>query len=249
MRKGLLLTIVLTAISVTPGCAQQPDNPDALEDDNELEEEVAAKLDRMVTNQIEARGVKDEAVLAAMRKVDRAEFIPPEVQGDAYRDGPLPIGYDQTISQPYIVAYMTEALMLDEDSRVLEIGTGSGYQVAILAEIASEVFTIEIVPELGERAEETLDKLGYDNVNVLVGDGYQGWPDEAPFDAIIVTCAPDHVPPALLEQLGEGGRLVIPVDSGYPASLNRYTRIGDDYEKEELLPVMFVPMTGEAEER
>jgi protein-L-isoaspartate(D-aspartate) O-methyltransferase len=202
----------------------------------------------MVTDQIENRGVKDEAVLAAMRKVDRAEFVPEAVKRDAYRDGPLPIGLDQTISQPYIVAYMTEALMLGPDSKVLEIGTGSGYQAAILAEIAAEVYTIEIVPELGERAEETLLRLGYDNVNVLVGDGYQGWPDEAPFDAIIVTCAPDHVPPALLEQLTEGGRLVIPVDSGYPASLNRYTRTGDDYEKEELLPVMFVPMTGEAEE-
>ncbi len=247
MIRGTFIIFALAAIPFAIGCAQQPELPE--EEIITEEEDVAANLDRMVIDQIEARGVKDEAVLAAMREVDRAEFVPEAVKRDAYRDGPLPIGFDQTISQPYIVAFMTEALMLGPDSRVLEIGTGSGYQAAILAEIAAEVYTIEIVPELGERAEETLNRLGYDNINVLVGDGYQGWPDAAPFDAIIVTCAPDHVPPALLEQLTDGGRLVIPVDSGYPASLNRYTRNGDDYEKEELLPVMFVPMTGEAQEQ
>ena len=146
-----------------------------------------------------------------MRKVPREQFVPEQIRGQSYSDGPLPIGYDQTISQPFIVAFMTEKLGLRPTDRVLEIGTGSGYQAAILAELAAEVYTIEIVEPLGKTAEATLQRLGYKNVHVETGDGYKGWPKHAPFDAIIVTCAPDHVPQPLVEQLKEGGRMVIPV--------------------------------------
>jgi len=204
------------------------------------------RLEVMVSEQIEARGVKDAATLAAMRRVPRWEFVPPDYRGCAFEDNPLPIGEGQTISQPYIVAYMTAALGLDADDRVLEIGTGSGYQAAILSLLAAEVYTIEIVEPLGRQAEATLARLGYDNVHVRIGDGYRGWPEAAPFDAIIVTCAPDHVPQPLLDQLKEGGRLVIPVGSKYPQVLKRYTRHGDEFTEEVLEPVLFVPMTGEA---
>ncbi len=159
------------------------------------------------------RGVTDARVLAAMRKVPRDAFVPEAVRDLSYTDQPLPIGYDQTISQPYIVALMTEKLRVKPTDRVLEIGTGSGYQAAILGELAAEVYTIEIVKPLGKRAAATLQRLGYKNVHVKIGDGYQGWPEHAPFDAIIVTCAPDHVPRPLIEQTKEGGRIIIPVGS------------------------------------
>jgi protein-L-isoaspartate(D-aspartate) O-methyltransferase len=144
---------------------------------------------------------------------------------------------------------MTEALKLEDDDKVLEVGTGSGYQAAILSVIAAEVYTVEIIPSLAEEAEDTLERLGYDNVHVLVGDGYGGWPEEAPFDAIIVTCAPDHVPQPLLDQLSDGGRLVLPLGGRYPQMLRRYTKRGDTFEEEDLEPVLFVPMTGEAQEK
>jgi protein-L-isoaspartate(D-aspartate) O-methyltransferase len=204
------------------------------------------RLATMVERDIAGRGVSDPATLAAMRKVPRWEFVPPALRNRAFEDNPLPIGEGQTISQPYIVAAMTEALRLQPGDKVLEIGTGSGYQTAVLAEIAAQVFSIEIVPELGERAAATLARLGYTNVHTRIGDGFAGWPEEAPFDAIVVTCAPERVPQPLLEQLGEGGRLVIPLAGRYPQMLTRYTKRGDEFEAEELQPVMFVPMTGRA---
>jgi len=213
------------------------------------EAEMWRRLNVMVDGQIEGRGISDPATLAAMRKVPRWEFVPDDMKARAFEDNPLPIGEGQTISQPYIVAYMTEALKLEPDDRVLEVGTGSGYQAAILSVMAADVYTIEIIDSLAEDAREMLERLGYGNVHVLVGDGYRGWPDEAPFDGIIVTCAPDHVPQPLLDQLAEGGRLVIPLGGQYPQMLKRFTRRGDTFEEENLEPVLFVPMTGEAQER
>jgi protein-L-isoaspartate(D-aspartate) O-methyltransferase len=199
----------------------------------------------MVDTQLVAGGVTDQAVLAAMRRVPRHRFMPDPDSEDAYGDFPLPIGYEQTISQPFIVAYMTQALTLKPDEKVLEIGTGSGYQAAILAELVAKVFTIEIVKPLAARAKETLAELGYHNVNVRTGDGYQGWAEESPFDAIILTAAPTHIPQPLLDQLAIGGRLIVPVGT-YPQSLSLIRRTGEGYQETDLLPVAFVPMTGEA---
>jgi protein-L-isoaspartate(D-aspartate) O-methyltransferase len=188
--------------------------------------------------------VRDERTLAAMRKVPRHLFVPPEVAGQAYADHPLPIGHGQTISQPYIVGFMTEALHLDGDEKVLEVGTGSGYQAAVLAEIVSRVYTIEIVAPLAEEARARLKDLGYSNVEVRAGDGYQGWPAAAPFDAIIVTAAAPRIPEPLMEQLSDGGRLILPVGDAVQ-ELVVVTRRGDRFEKKRVLPVRFVPMTGE----
>ena len=200
----------------------------------------------MVREQIAARGVKDERVLNAMSKVPREEFVPQNLRAASYDDGPLPIGYDQTISQPYIVAFMTEQLRPGATDRVLEIGTGSGYQAAILAEIVAQVYSIEIVEALGKSAETTLQRLGYKNVEVKTGDGYKGWPQHAPFDAIIVTCAPDHVPKPLVDQLKEGGRMIIPV-GGYGAQeLYLLEKANGQLRQGAVLPVRFVPMAGEA---
>jgi protein-L-isoaspartate(D-aspartate) O-methyltransferase len=206
------------------------------------------RRERMVAEQIEARGVKDPAVLAAMRRVPRHEFMPEWVRDQAYHDHALPIGYEQNISQPYVVAYMTEALKLQPGDKVLEIGTGSGYQAAVLAEITDRVYSIEIIKELADRARQDLDRLGYKKIKTRTGDGYRGWPEFAPFDAIIVTAAPDHVPPALVEQLKVGGRLVIPLGN-VNQELRRLTRTETGVQEEMLLPVFFVPMTGEARER
>jgi len=193
------------------------------------------------------QGIRDEAVLRAMRAVPRERFVHESQRDLAYADHPLPIGYDQTISQPYIVAFMTEAARLLPTDRVLEIGTGSGYQAAVLAEIADQVYSIEIVRPLGERAAKRLRELGYDNIHVRIGDGYAGWPEEAPFDAILVTAAPDHVPPALLDQLKPGGRMVIPVgDVEEGQSLMVLTKAADGtIMREDVLAVRFVPMLGE----
>jgi len=200
---------------------------------------------RMVEEQIVARGIRDKRVIEAMLKVPRHEFVPPEYRDLAYNDHPLPIGFGQTISQPYIVALMTEALELKPTDRVLEVGTGSGYQAAILAEICREVYTIEIVPQLAERAKATLERLGYRNVFVRCGDGFLGWPEEAPFDAIIVTCAAPYVPPPLVQQLAEGGRLVIPVGADPYQVLMRLRKAGGRAKFERLIECLFVPMTGE----
>jgi protein-L-isoaspartate(D-aspartate) O-methyltransferase len=202
--------------------------------------------EQMVQQQIAARGVRDPRVLQAMRDVPRHLFVPPEMQQHAYQDTPLPIGYGQTISQPYIVGFMTEALKLKPQDRVLEVGTGSGYQAAILSVLVREVYSIEIVEPLATQAAERLKRLGYANVKVRAGDGFQGWPEAAPFDAIIVTAAPDHVPKPLLDQLAPGGRLVIPVGEFFQ-TLKRIVRTDRGFKTEELLPVRFVPMTGEAQ--
>jgi protein-L-isoaspartate(D-aspartate) O-methyltransferase len=207
-----------------------------------------SRRSEMVKTQIEARGIKDKAVLAALRKVPRHRFVPPLWQGRAYDDGPLPIGEGQTISQPFIVAWMTELIEPRKDMRVLEIGTGSGYQAAVLAECVAEVDTIEVVPALGRKASTLLRELGYRNVQVRIGDGYGGWPDRGPFDAIILTAAPPkEVPRPLLDQLKIGGRLVAPVgrDDQY---LIRMTRTETGLKREVLDPVRFVPMTGKAQE-
>jgi protein-L-isoaspartate(D-aspartate) O-methyltransferase len=202
----------------------------------------------MVARQIRARGVNNPNVVDAMIAVPRHRFVPNDaaLQDQAYADTPLPIGHGQTISQPYIVAHMTEALQLPADAKVLEVGTGSGYQAAVLAEVAHDVYTIEIVPELATTSRDLLRDLGYDNVNVRQGDGYRGWLDEAPFDGIIVTAAPDHVPPALVEQLAEGARLVIPVGEDFQ-SMTIVTKAAGGSTVEVTLPVRFVPMTGEAQ--
>lgn len=185
----------------------------------------------------------DENVLEAVRRVPRHEFVPAGLAGDAYLNRPLPIGEGQTISQPYIVALMTDLADVDEDSAVLEIGTGSGYQAAVLAELARRVYSVEIIETLGRRAEATLRRLGYDNVEVRIGDGYAGWPEHAPFDAIVVTAAPETVPAPLIEQLAPGGRLVIPVGPQRAAqSLRVLTKNADGaIETREVLPVAFVP--------
>jgi protein-L-isoaspartate(D-aspartate) O-methyltransferase len=208
--------------------------------------EFAVDRERMVKQQVAMRGVTEERLLTAMRKVPREQFVPEPVRGQSYSDGPLPIGYDQTISQPFVVAFMTEKLRLRPTDRVLEIGTGSGYQAAILAELAAEVYTIEIVEPLGKRAAQTLQRLGYKNVQVKIGDGYQGWPEHAPFDAVIVTCAPDHVPRPLVEQTKEGGRIVIPVGRAGDQTLYLLEKKNGRLEQRDVLPVSFVPMTGEA---
>lgn len=206
----------------------------------------AAERLRMVEEQIAARGVKNPRVLAVLREIPRHLFVPESVRTAAYRDTPLPIGRDQTISQPYIVALMTEALDPRPGDRVLEIGTGSGYQAAVLARLVKEVYTVEIIPELGKTARKRLASMGLENVHVRIGDGYRGWPEAAPFDKIIVTAAPERVPPPLLEQLKPGGRLVIPVGKRFQ-QLKRIVKTPEGIKEEPLLDVLFVPMTGEAE--
>jgi protein-L-isoaspartate(D-aspartate) O-methyltransferase len=201
----------------------------------------------MVELQLRRRGITDARVLAAMAKVPRERFVPAEVGEMAYADRPLVLAHGQTISQPYIVAYMTEALALRPTDRVLDVGTGSGYQAAILAEIVREVYTVEIVRELAERARRTLEALGYRGVRARVGDGFHGFADAAPFDAIVAAAAPQRIPAALVHQLAEGGRLVLPL-GGESQRLVRVVRRGDRLDEEELLPVRFVPMTGLAED-
>jgi len=230
---------LLFAAIATAGCGQQtPTSAD-----------FAEQRQRMVEQQLKPRGIKDERVLAAMTKVPREEFIPLDARADAYEDGPLPIGYDQTISQPYVVAFMTEQLRPKQNDRVLEIGSGSGYQAAILAELMAEVYTVEIVPALGKTAEATLKRLGYKNVHIKVGDGYKGWPEEAPFDAIIVTCAPEKVPQPLVDQLEEGGRMVIPVGERFAQQLHLFEKKNGQLKESVTLPVRFVPMLRSKEEK
>ena len=203
---------------------------------------------RMVEQQIAARGVANPRVLAAMRAVPRHRFVDPSQAANAYDDRPLPIGRGQTISQPYIVAYMTELLRLEPGAKVLEVGTGCGYQAAVLAEIAREVYTIEIVKTLADGAASLLPRLGYANVHVRHGDGYGGWPDQAPFDGIVVAAAPDHIPPALVAQLAVGGRLVIPVGDA-DQEIRVITKTASGHREERLIPVRFVPLTRDVREQ
>jgi len=238
MWRWLAHFVILASIAAN-GCGQSPAPVGDL----------AREREQMVQQQLVARGIKDERVLAAIKKVPREEFVPSESRAAAYEDGPLQIGYSQTISQPYIVGFMTEQLQLKPSDRVLEIGTGSGYQAAILAELVAEVYTIEIVELLAKNAQATLQRLNYKNVHVKVGDGYKGWPEEAPFDATIVTCAPDKVPQALIDQLKEAGRMVIPVGERFAQELYLLEKKNGEVKQSVTLPVRFVPMTREAQKQ
>ncbi len=257
LRRFIFVTIA--AVSVTMCACQSPSDGEREEGADQQNEEPTMQApeeatvsdttdDRaderrnMVTTQIEGRGVEDERVLEAMRTVPRHLYIPEEMRPQAYRDSPLPIGHEQTISQPYIVALMSELLEVSPEHRVLEIGTGSGYQAAVLAEMGVEVYTIEIICELAERAERDLAATGYDNVVVRCGDGYKGWPDHAPFDRIIVTAAPPELPQALVDQLAVGGLLVVPVGE-HQQMLQVVKKIDEDtVETTDKAPVRFVPM-------
>jgi protein-L-isoaspartate(D-aspartate) O-methyltransferase len=210
-------------------------------------DEWAAAREEMVDRTIAARGVTDARVLAAMKRVPRHELVPAEHRDRSYEDRPLPIGFEQTISQPYIVAAMTEAAQVAPGERVLEVGTGSGYQAAVLAELGADVYSIEIVEPLAKRTHALLARLGYAKLHLRIGDGYRGWPEAAPFDAIIVTAAPEQVPQPLIDQLAVGGRLVIPVGDRGDQQLKVITRGPDGTTSETLFPVRFVPMTGEAQ--
>jgi len=225
-----LLVLAVTSLAVT--CAAQTDVRDWQED-----------RARMVNEQLKARDIRSERVLDAMLKVPRHLFIPESARGGAYGDFPVPIGNAQTISQPYIVAFMTQALDVGPGDRVLEIGTGSGYQAAVLSVLAKEVFSIEIIEPLADRARATLTDLGYRNIQVRAGNGYLGWPEHAPYDRIIVTAAPDEVPPALVEQLKIGGLMAIPVGVD-DQELRILRRLPAGLETITTLPVRFVPMTG-----
>jgi len=234
MSRTLSLILTLLAIGIWPSAA--------FPDDDRL---YLKKRLQMVEQDIKARGIKDEKVLAAMQAVKRHLFVPPSSRQQSYSDHPLPIGYGQTISQPYIVALMTEKLGLKGNERVLEIGTGSGYQAAVLARMGIEVRSIEIVKELADSAGIRLKDIGYNNVKVKYGDGYFGWEDEGPFDAVIVTAAANHIPPLLMKQLKEGGRLIIPLGSTtYYQTLTLVTKKGGIPRVEHISGVIFVPMTG-----
>jgi protein-L-isoaspartate(D-aspartate) O-methyltransferase len=233
--------MLLFVLFIAASCMQQGEKMDA------LEQKYTELRKAMIKNDIERRGVKDHRVLEAMMHVKRHEFVPKHLRKYAYSDEPLPIGEDQTISQPYIVAFMTEHLNLKREDKVLEIGTGSGYQAAVLAEIVDSVYTIEIIDVLAKRAKKKLEELGYKNIFVRSGDGYAGWPEEQPFDVIIVTAAPERIPQPLVEQLKVGGRMILPVGN-VTQELKLIEKTVEGYSKRPLLPVRFVPMTGEIEE-
>jgi len=237
------MTFVISAILILPWVSTQCTDGKRVSDSNP-KGDFKVMREKMVESQIKARGVKDPRVLSALLKVERHRFVPEKYLDSAYSDQPLPIGEGQTISQPYIVALMTELLELKANEKVLEIGTGSGYQAAVLAELAKEVYTIEIVEPLAYMGKKRLSELGYQNVIVKAGDGYLGWPEAAPFDAIIVTAAPDHIPAPLIDQLKEGGRMVVPVGS-YAQELKKIVKKSGKVETTNIIPVVFVPMTGE----
>ncbi len=242
---GLLLTCA--------GCISPAETPrpspslTAARQITQTEDVYSQKRQAMVREQIELRGVGQASVLEAMRRVERHRFVPEDYLDQAYDDHPLPIGFGQTISQPYIVALMSESLGVEAGDRVLEIGTGSGYQAAVLAEMGVEVYTVEVVPELASQAAQRLEELGYDSVQVLAADGYYGWEEHAPYDAIIVTAAPDHLPQPLANQLAEGGRLVIPIGPvGMVQTLWQFEKAGGELEATNLGAVRFVPFTRES---
>ncbi|UCG35663.1 MAG: protein-L-isoaspartate(D-aspartate) O-methyltransferase [Candidatus Omnitrophota bacterium] len=223
MKRCVFFLILLSAINAYP------------------QDNYSRQRERMVETQIAQRGVTDERVLAAMKKIPRHKFVPIYLRGFAHRDSPLPIGYNQTISQPYIVGLMSQLLELRGNEKVLEIGTGSGYQAAVLSLLCREVYTIEILKPLADSARRRLEQLGYHNIEVKHGDGYLGWPQYAPFDAIIVTAAPDQIPPKLVEQLKEGGRMVLPVGK-YFQTLKVVRKVKGQIKEENIIPVRFVPM-------
>lgn len=213
------------------------------------QEDFAQQREQMVETQLESRDIQSERVLEAMKKVPRHLFMPASVRQYAYVDSPVPIGKGQTISQPYIVGLMTQTVDPKPGDRALEVGTGSGYQAAVLGELVQEVFSIEIIPDLAERAEKVLAESGYDNVEVRQGDGYQGWPEKAPFDIILITAAPEEIPQPLIDQLAEGGRLVVPVGpQGEIQTLTLVTREKGEVKRTYITDVRFVPMTGEVQQ-
>jgi protein-L-isoaspartate(D-aspartate) O-methyltransferase len=237
------LVALLLAVATSCGRSERRSEPAP----ESLLDPYALRRNRLV-DELATAGIEDAAVLSAIGKVPRHELVPADVRAHAYDDTPLPIGDDQTISQPYVVARMTEAAAIRPGDRVLEVGTGSGYQAAVLAELGAQVYTIEIVARLGERARDDLRRLGYDRVEVRIGDGYAGWPEHAPFDAILVTAAPPEIPPPLLDQLAVGGRLVAPVgDRDDVQDLVVVARTDAGYDREIIDAVRFVPMTGEAQ--
>jgi len=260
--RSVALAVVLVAAAATPsGGAPKPNqlrtsppqrniqaNQVQANTSNQSGDPWAGPRRDMVELQIRDRGVNQSAVLRAMESVPRHLFVPEEHRDEAYSDAPLPIGWGQTISQPYIVALMTQLLDLGPNDKVLEIGTGSGYHAAVLSRVAGEVYTIEIIDQLGRQARSTLEQLGYQNVHTRVGDGYQGWPSEQPFDAIILTAAPPKIPQPLIDQLKVGGRMVVPVGS-YVQDLMLITKTAQGIEKKTVAPVRFVPMTGEVQRK
>ena len=235
-RSVITLSALFVTCALTAGAIAQNRRFDELRDD-------------MVTAHIEGEGITNPAVLQAMRAVPRHEFVPSAQRVRAYEDLALPIGHQQTISPPYIVAYMTNELDPQPDDRVLEIGTGSGYQASVLAQIVKDVYTIEIVSALSKQAEKRMQDLGYTNVHCLDGDGFKGWPEHAPFDKIIVTCSPENIPQPLIDQLKEGGRMIIPVGERYQQSFHLLVKENGKLNDERLASTLFVPMTGESEER
>jgi protein-L-isoaspartate(D-aspartate) O-methyltransferase len=244
-----IVTALCVSFLILHSCAaQKPEDAAGVgsNTENRSGDEFKDQRRRMVERQIRDRGIKNQAVLEAMMKVPRHRFVTAEYVTSAYEDHPLPIGQGQTISQPYIVAYMTEAAEISDNEKVLEIGTGSGYQAAILGELAKEVYTIEIIPELAERARRTLGDLGYKNVHVKTGNGYEGWAEYAPYDGIVVTAAPDEVPKALIDQLAMNGKMVIPVGA-WNQEMMIITKTAEGIIEKRTLPVRFVPMTGKPE--
>jgi protein-L-isoaspartate(D-aspartate) O-methyltransferase len=239
-----LWSIIFSCLVLAVHCSVNMEEPgEVLAQERSSFDEYGRERRRMVDEQIRARGVRDPSVLRAMEKVERHKFVPANVRSLSYADGPLPIGLGQTISQPYIVAYMTEVIGITREGKVLEIGTGSGYQAAVLAELAREVYSIEILPELADGARRVLEELGCRNVFVKAGNGYLGWPERGPFDAIVVTAAPDEIPKALIDQLAVGGKMVIPVGTA-DQQMVIVTKTRDGVTEKRTLPVRFVPMTG-----
>ena len=241
--RWLLLVLIPISLSL-PACSPDhvSDQATASAQRQRTDAEFAKQRRRLVED-LRVQGIRSKPVLEAMVQVPRHKFVPPAYQTLAYQDQPLPIGHEQTISQPFIVAYMTEAAEVMPGEKVLEIGTGSGYQAAILSQLAREVYSIEIIPALAESARAQLGKLGYKNVHVKAGNGYAGWPQHAPFDAIVVTAAPDHIPQALVDQLAVNGKMVIPVGSSYQ-EMTVITKTRSGVVQQRTIPVRFVPMTG-----
>lgn len=241
---SILICIFTFLLLFSSGCAGPKQSPPSLLSEVQLEQNSNAfsqQRQQMVEEQIKQRGITSQRVLAAMSKVPRHYFVPAHLRHLAYIDSPLSINYGQTISQPYIVAYMTELAEIQPEDKVLEIGTGSGYQAAILAELAQEVYTIEIIPELGQKAGKTLRQLNYDNVHLRIGDGYQGWAEHAPYQSILVTAAPEEIPPALIDQLALNGKMIVPVGK-YFQQIVIVTKNNDGLTKQKTIPVRFVPM-------
>ena len=239
---ALVRTLAATLVLALPGCAPSPD--DGTAGASAQQADCEATRGRMVREQIEARGVSDPVVLEAMRSVPRHEFVPAQYWDLAYADRPLPIGLGQTISQPYIVALMTELLEPEPADRILEVGTGSGYQAAVAAHIVDRVYSIELLPELAASAADRLERLAITNVEVRAGDGYLGWPEHAPFDGILVTAGAEHVPPPLVEQLAPGARMIIPVDASPEGQVLQVIekRADGSIDVQEVAPVRFVPL-------